>query len=219
MKQAQRRKYHYIYRITRLGEGGKYYLGLHSTDNLEDGYFGSGAILSKSIKKYGKEKHIKEILEFLPSRDLLKLREKELITKELIDDTSCMNLVPGGGGGSDVGRLGAESLKRKRQDPVFDSAYKEAMSKAQVKRFENPEAHASVSNGVKKQWAANHQELKIATQAGQQRWRAENPAIYSNNQSKRTKGKIWITNGISNRMILPEDISKFPNFRRGQCRF
>ena len=99
MKQAVRRKFHYIYKITRLDESGKYYIGMHSTDDLDDGYFGSGSYLSKSIKKHGKEKHQKEILEFLESREALKLREKELVNKELLGDKRCMNLKLGGEGG------------------------------------------------------------------------------------------------------------------------
>ena len=35
---------------------GKYYVGKHSTNNLNDGYIGSCDRLRKSVKKYGKEK-------------------------------------------------------------------------------------------------------------------------------------------------------------------
>jgi hypothetical protein len=98
-RQAARRKYHYIYKITRNDGSDKYYIGMHSTDDLEDGYFGSGKIITASIKKHGKEKHNKEILEFLPTREALKLREKKLVTEELIADKLCMNLKLGGEGG------------------------------------------------------------------------------------------------------------------------
>lgn len=96
-RRAQRRKYHYIYKITCFD--GKYYIGMHSTDNLDDDYFGSGKRLLYSINKHGKDKHSKEILEFLLDRETLKFREKELITEEMRLDKLCMNIAPGGGGG------------------------------------------------------------------------------------------------------------------------
>lgn len=99
MNRADKRKFHYIYKITRLDGSGKYYIGMHSTDDMDDGYFGSGQRISRSIKKHGKEAHSKEVLEFLPSRAELKAREKELITDELRADVLCMNIAPGGGGG------------------------------------------------------------------------------------------------------------------------
>lgn len=99
MKRAERRKFHYIYKITRLDESGKYYIGMHSTDDINDGYFGSGSVLSKSIKKHGKEKHSKEILEYLESREALKLREKELVDHTTLKDPLCLNLQLGGGEG------------------------------------------------------------------------------------------------------------------------
>jgi hypothetical protein len=98
---ANERKYHYIYKITRNDGSGKYYIGMHSTDDLEDGYFGSGQLLWKSIKKHGKEKHSKEILEHLSSREALKFREKQIVNEELLGDKLCMNLKLGGEGGWD----------------------------------------------------------------------------------------------------------------------
>lgn len=72
---------------------------MHSTSNLEDGYMGSGTILRRSIRKHGKDNHTKEILEYLSNRELLILREIEIVTKELISDGKCMNLKEGGSGG------------------------------------------------------------------------------------------------------------------------
>ena len=109
MVQASRRKFHYIYKILR--NDGRYYIGMHSTDDLEDGYFGSGKLITASVKKHGKEKHIKEILEFCDSRELLKAREKELVDQERLDDEQCMNLQAGGGGGfiNDQHRIKAQA--------------------------------------------------------------------------------------------------------------
>jgi hypothetical protein len=97
VQRADKRKYHYIYKITR--DDGRYYIGMHSTDNLDDGYFGSGKKITRSIKKHGVSRHSKKILEFTQDRISLKLREKEIITEEMRGDPLCKNLAPGGGGG------------------------------------------------------------------------------------------------------------------------
>ena len=94
---ASRRKYHIIYKTTCLVTG-RYYIGMHSTDDLEDGYIGSGQVLWKSIKKYGKEQHTFVILEHHPSRERLALREEELVNPDTLKDPLCMNLRTGGTG-------------------------------------------------------------------------------------------------------------------------
>lgn len=71
---------------------------MHSTDDLEDGYIGSGQVLWKSIKKYGKEQHHCEILEYLQHREALALREEELVNPDTLKDPLCMNLRTGGTG-------------------------------------------------------------------------------------------------------------------------
>lgn len=127
-----RKKHHIIYKTTCLISG-RYYIGLHSTDNLDDGYTGSGKRLWQSIKKHGIENHRCEIIEHLPSRIALRAREAELVTEELIGDPMCMNIALGGGGGwehvnavvsntdrSIYGRLGYETAKMNGILHVFD---------------------------------------------------------------------------------------------------
>jgi len=91
---ADKRKYHYIYKIVR--DDGKYYIGMHSTDNLDDGYFGSGVKITRSIKRHGLDRHTKVILEFAPTRKELRLREAELVNTHTLSDPNCMNLTIGG---------------------------------------------------------------------------------------------------------------------------
>jgi hypothetical protein len=90
--------YHFIYKTVNLVNE-KFYIGMHSTSNLKDGYIGSGKRLWYSIKKYGRENFKMEILEFLPDRSSLKLRESEIVNIELLNDFNCMNLKLGGEGG------------------------------------------------------------------------------------------------------------------------
>lgn len=77
----------------------KYYLGMHSTYNLNDGYIGSGKRLWYSINKYGKENHVCEILEHYFTREWLGEREAELVNETTLSDPNCMNLKVGGDGG------------------------------------------------------------------------------------------------------------------------
>jgi len=90
--------FHYIYKTTNLLNE-KYYYGMHSTNNLEDGYLGSGKRLRYSINKHGAENHSVEILEYLPNRKELAKREKEIVNLNEIAKENCMNLMVGGEGG------------------------------------------------------------------------------------------------------------------------
>ena len=93
----KQKKYHFIYKTT--NPKGRYYIGAHSTDSLEDGYMGSGLLLKRSILSNGKENHKFEILEFCLDRQSLFEREAELVPVELMNDPLCMNLCKGGNGG------------------------------------------------------------------------------------------------------------------------
>lgn len=117
MVRAENRKYHYIYKTT-CNVTGRYYIGMHSTDDLNDGYQGSGKVLWYSIRKHGVENHITEILEFVSSRLDLRDRELQIVNEELLVDSKCMNLKLGGEGGWDyekVGKKGNESQKNLRE--------------------------------------------------------------------------------------------------------
>lgn len=88
-------KFHYFYKITN-NINGKFYYGIHSTNNLEDGYMGSGVLLHKAYKKYGIENFTKEIIKFFPSREECGDYEAKIITEGLIRDKECYNLTNGG---------------------------------------------------------------------------------------------------------------------------
>ena len=75
----------------------KFYVGMHSTNNIDDGYLGSGKIIKNSIKKYGRQNFSIQILEYCNNKIDLIRREKEIVTEELIANPLCMNIKLGGG--------------------------------------------------------------------------------------------------------------------------
>jgi hypothetical protein len=92
------KKYHFVYK-TKNKLNGKYYYGMHSTDNLEDGYLGSGKRLKYAISKYGKENFEIQVVEWFFDRKSLIEGEKRIITEEIINDEDSYNISYGGYGG------------------------------------------------------------------------------------------------------------------------
>lgn len=90
-------KYHIIYKTTNLING-KIYVGMHSTDNLNDEYLGSGWILKQVIKKYGKENFKREVLLVLSNRKEAREVEALLVDTEFIARPNTYNLQEGGMG-------------------------------------------------------------------------------------------------------------------------
>lgn len=88
-------KYHYFYKITNLINNHFYY-GIHSTNNIEDGYMGSGSRLRHAYKKYGIENFQKEILKYFDTREELAQYEADVVTESLVLDSNCYNISAGG---------------------------------------------------------------------------------------------------------------------------
>jgi hypothetical protein len=100
--------FYILYKTTNLLNN-KTYIGIHKTDNLEDGYLGSGLALKIAIKKYGKVNFKREILEFLDSYEELLERESILVNEEWVIDDNNYNLKTGG---QSAGILSKESKEK-----------------------------------------------------------------------------------------------------------
>lgn len=191
------KKYHFIYKTTNILSG-RYYIGMHSTDNLDDGYLGSGDRLRLAVRKHGKENFEREILEFVNSRVDLRNRESEIITLDEIAKVDCMNLVVGGGGfmldefhykcAKAGGNVHAEKMKT-------DEIYCERVIK-------------TVTDNLKKA----HQEGKIKYDTFTGKKHSEKTKEKMSNKAKlRTGdknsqyGSCWITNGKESKKIMRGD--------------
>ena len=90
-------KFNYFYKITNILNG-CYYYGVHSTDNINDGYMGSGTRMTRALSKYGRNNFKKEILKFFDTIEECYEYEKSVVTKEMTKDPMCYNIVEGGSG-------------------------------------------------------------------------------------------------------------------------
>jgi hypothetical protein len=117
----KQKKIHYIYKTTCIITG-RYYIGMHSTCNIDDGYMGSGKRLRYSIRKHGVDNHVKEILEFFENRELLVEGEIKAITADMISENNCMNLKVGGTGGF------ANEEHRKKAQSSGGNSYKNKLN-------------------------------------------------------------------------------------------
>lgn len=89
--------YHFIYRITNRING-HYYIGIHSTNDIDDGYMGSGTLMKSALRKYGVKAFDRSIIEICETREQALKKESEFVTLNLLKDKNCYNLVLGGGG-------------------------------------------------------------------------------------------------------------------------
>lgn len=91
------KKYHFVYRTHNLING-KEYTGKHSTNDLNDGYYGSGPILKQAILKYGIENFAIEILSFHNSEYDALNEEARIVDEDYIQRDDTYNLTLGGVG-------------------------------------------------------------------------------------------------------------------------
>lgn len=199
------KKYHFIYKTTNLLSG-RYYIGMHSTNDLADGYMGSGKRLKRSLNKYGKENHKVEILEFFDSREELKKREKEIVSLNEIAKEECMNLVVGGQGGftPEQQRLNAEK-----------SNAKQSLLRVTDLEWANKKKEA-ISNGLSKSYEEGRRERKYFFDwTGKQHdEETKNKIGVANSEKQKGRGNsqygtCWITKEGINKKIKKEELELF----------
>jgi len=204
MQRADKRKFHYIYKITRIHDG-KFYIGMYSTNNLEDEYFGSGKRITRSIKKHGKEAHQKEILEYLPDRESLKAREMQIVNIELLEDKNCLNLKLGGGGGWD--HLPAHMV---RANAIANSGFInpsiEGMKRIQEARSRNGKITGKIVGPTTIKFATL---AAMAKTACEKRRQTMNERGHQQGEKNSQFGTYWVTNGVKHVKIKKEELEEY----------
>lgn len=187
---------HYIYKTT-CNVTSRYYIGMHSTYDVDDGYMGSGLRLRSSIRKYGDENHSKEILEFFDTREKLVEAEKKAITPEMILDRNCMNLVSGGNGWNSIHNKAFQDKLKNDQEFRKDFCKKSSIAnKNYILKFNKTKFLRCDWTGRKHSDATKESMvlLKKGTGIGEE-----------NSQY----GTCWITNLKENKKIKKEELETY----------
>ena len=113
--------YYYLYRTTNTINN-NIYVGVHQTKKKNDPYMGSGILILKAIKKYGRENFKKEILEYFNNREDMLAEERRIVDEAFIARKDTYNIIVGGCGGGDIQKA-HEAFKLKYGDEWKQVAY------------------------------------------------------------------------------------------------
>lgn len=108
---------HLVYKTTNKTNG-KIYIGVHSTNDINDKYLGSGTAFKSALKKHGIDNFKKEILHNYKKRASALKKEKEIVDHKFVLSRNTYNLVLGGGSmrvlNKLVGKSERETPKQKK---------------------------------------------------------------------------------------------------------
>jgi hypothetical protein len=98
-----------IYKITNK-ETGQIYIGQHVTNNLDDGYMGSGIRIVNSVNKHGRDIFDKDIMFVFDNFEEMDRKEAEIVNEEFIRRSDTYNVILGGTGWCTKGTVVVEDL-------------------------------------------------------------------------------------------------------------
>ena len=203
----ENKRFHFTYKTTNLINN-RYYLGMHSTNRIDDGYLGSGKRLYYELNKYGRNNFKFEILEQFDSREELVQAEITLITEQDVKNPNCLNLKSGGSGGwsEEVREKAKIAAKSYMEDKWAIPEYREKMLKIRYDPAISKSRNERTSETLKQ-----HFENTPGTFKGRKH---KLETIQKMKESQKNKGKgsnnsqygtCWITNEIQNIKIHKGD--------------
>lgn len=203
-----------IYKITNKLNG-KYYIGKHQTLNLDDGYMGSGKLITRAIKKYGIDNFTKEILFVFDTEDAMNVKEAELV----VVSEETYNLCEGGKGGwSYVNREIWSVEKRLNHNNLISGFKSENKTEDSNKKILEGSKKGGITTSIlakegklqyKKGLAPGYYTFKGKSQTIEARMKI------SQAMREKSRGFIWITDGNSTKKI--KNILEIPDgWRKGR---
>lgn len=221
--------YYYLYQITHI-QSQKIYIGVHKTDDLEDGYMGQGTRIKRAITKYGPDAFLKTILEFFDQETAMFSREKEIVNEEFIKRGHSYNVNLGGFGGwhhiNSEEAIGFYKNKRikTRENKSQEDKIKEYQNRSKSTTGEkNPMFGQNRTGNLNPMWGKTHQK-NTKTLIGEKskgktvvkdkfgnilRVDINDPRIASSEFEHINSGKIVVRDSAGNNLSVHKDDPRF----------
>lgn len=233
--------YYTIYQIKDKVTG-KVYTGRHKTNNLNDGYMGSGTVISRIAQRRPATLE-KTITHILSSEQEMIQKESEIVNEQYVADPMTYNLTLGGHGGWEHINNNKSYYIAKRNETVSnwsDEYKKEVSLKKSNRGKKNPmygsnragnknpmygkkhsdETKKKISEAKKGSVLTEEHKEKISL-SGKERWSDVKLRESRSKQYKKlgirppsSKGKKWWNNGVE--QIRSCDIPNGDNWKRGR---
>jgi hypothetical protein len=208
MEQDSASWYYTVYCTTCIPNG-RQYIGVHKTQNLDDGYLGSGLVLKRALKKYGVDAFQKEIIGIFDTAEQMFDMEAQLVCEATLPDL--YNLKCGGHGGFD--------FINKEGRNIYDG-HAEIVRENLRKGWENGGVTLKNRLAADPEFRRRFTEKGTARLMGNKIWlgrthSAEAKAKISEAAKKRTPqqnsqfGTCWVTDGVANQKITKAMLEPF----------
>ena len=197
--------YYIVYETTNIING-KRYIGCHATNDLSDGYIGSGSLLKRAIIKYGIKSFKRVILHYAKDSEEMFKIEASLVTEEFVNTTKTYNLVPGGLGGFKVQDIEDWKLKlklaRRGKKPALGLIHTEESKK---KISNSNKGRTPWNVGLPGTFTGKHhteESKKKNSEAHKGLYAGEKNPMFGKSA---VKGRKWYNDGITTFYLFPDD--------------
>jgi hypothetical protein len=178
---------------------------MHKTNNLDDGYMGSGKLIRSAIKKHGHINFTKEILYVFDNEEDMKNKEKELV---ILSEQS-YNLCDGGRGG--FGYINNHKLS----GGCISDISRNNLKKGDNPYVNTPEHYGKLKQLLKQKYPDGVWKGKKHSEESKQKMKNKKSQVGSKNSQF---GTCWITDGSENKKIHKNelDIWTSKGYRKGR---
>lgn len=218
-------RYNYLYKIVNILNT-RFYVGVHSTYNLNDGYYGSGKNIISDIKTYGIENFKKGILYFFNTKEEMYKKEKEIVNEDFLLNKNVYNIALGGQ--YDITRINytlTEEHKKKISNSLLGHSLSEETKNKISKTLTGKYCGVNSPNYGRKHTEEHNEKSRLARLG---KYTGTDNPFYGKTHSKENRkkmsewhtGKIVIHNPqtLIIKQIVPEDIEYYESlgWKRGK---